>query len=174
MHEHRILNIRGPKQIYSQTGSKNATHSYMIMLMGSMSGRLMDVVCKKSRNTFEDKRLLLFLIIHSTRYCCISRFIGNNEQWFEDLFASSIEQLKRENIMNSLLLCDSWNSNRNDIFNEVATEFSEIKIKRMFIPPSTTQPLDMFFFQPYKIFVRFVSDSLEISEIKIWQRNNYF
>lgn len=80
--------------------------------------------------------------------------------------------------MNCLLLCDSWSSNRNDdIFDEVATEFPEIKVKRMLIPPGTTgttQPLDVFFFRPYKVFVRFVSDSLEISEIKIWQRNNYF
>jgi len=76
--------------------------------------------------------------------------------------------------MNCLLLCDSWNSNRNnDIFYEVTTEFPEIKVKRILIPPGTTgtastQPLDVFFFRPYKVF----SDSLELAKSKYG--NNYF
>jgi len=55
------------------------------------------------------------------------------------------EQLKRENVMNCFLLCDSWSSNRNDdIFYEIAIEFPEIKVKRKLIPLSTTGTTQLF------------------------------
>ena len=86
-------------------------------------------------------------------------------------------ELTRKGIKRCLLLADSWSSNKNqELFQEVLGQFPVLDVKKLIIPERTTgmiQPLDVFYFRPYKQFVRHISDSLEISH-RIWWRDHYF
>lgn len=181
MHGHHTFNIRDVKQVHVQMESKNAiTHSFMPMIMPivNISGRLMKLLYVKSQEAYSKTKSYHFpdnTIIPPN----IVSFPGSSaimKNYDLKIFLRQLlfEQLRKENIKKCFHLCNSQNSNRNDdTFNKIAAEFFEIKVKRMLIPSGTTQLLDVFFFRTYKVFVRFVIDSLEIAEIKIWQRN-YF
>ena len=80
----------------------------------------------------------------------------------------------KSSVKKCLLLCDSWSSNKNnELFTRVATKFADqLDVEKLIIPTGTTgmiQPLDVFFFRPYKRFVKQITDTLEVEE-KIWQR----
>lgn len=79
-----------------------------------------------------------------------------------------IGDLISRNIPKALLLADSWSSNKdNKIFKKLQEKYKDIQLERLLIPEGTTgmiKPLDVFYFRPYKQFVRHISDSIEISE----------
>jgi len=88
------------------------------------------------------------------------------------------QYLISKDIKKCLLLVDSWSSNKNTkLFEEILTKYEgQLTVERLLIPEGLTsmiKPLDVYYFQPYKQFVRHISDSLEVCD-KIWKRDNYF
>lgn len=80
----------------------------------------------------------------------------------------------RENV---LLLVDSWTSNKDDDLYK-STVPKNVKFIKRLIPAKCTgivQPADVYFFRPYKNFVRFLTDTLLIAKdnVNIWHRD-YF
>lgn len=74
-----------------------------------------------------------------------------------------------------LLLADSWTSNKDDnLYNSTVPQ--NVKFIKRLIPAKLTgvvQPADVYFFRPYKNFVRFITDTLLIARgnIYIWNRD---
>lgn len=89
-----------------------------------------------------------------------------------------VEDLIARGKKKALLVLDSWGSFKNkNIFEKIQGEYEgRIFLDKEIIPAGCTkycQPFDVFYFRPYKEFLRKITDSLEMSE-KIWQRDNIF
>ena len=69
-----------------------------------------------------------------------------------------------------LLLADSWASNRDDALSNAG-----FRLEKRLIPGGCTgliQPLDVFFFRPYKSFVRFITDTvIDETVFNVWHRD---
>lgn len=82
--------------------------------------------------------------------------------------------LKAANIKKYLLLVDQWSFRDNYLFDSIQRQFLEILVKRMLIPEGTTgliQPLNVFYFRLYKLFICHITNYLEI-DCEIWKRDN--
>lgn len=161
----RSLIQKGNKRIYHNVGSTHAsTHSYMIFPIISMSGALHSPLYLKSQEATGH---------FPTRSGCAPTIPANilaragtsammGKKDLEDFLRNVFwPTLKAANIKKCLLLVDQWSSNRdNDLFDSVQREFPEIPVKQMLIPEGTTgliQPLDVFYFRLYKLFVRHIT-----------------
>ena len=68
----------------------------------------------------------------------------------------------------TLLLIDSWSAQGEDVLKESLSEEQEENLDVIKIPPGTTgecQPLDVYFFRQYKLFVRTIYDMLALQNV---------
>lgn len=176
----RTFAQKGDKRIYHNVGSMHAsTHSYMIFPIINMSGALHSPLYLKSQEAtghFPTRSgyaptIPANILARAGTSAMMSK--NDLEDFLRNVFWPT---LKAANVKKCLLLVDQWSSNRdNNLFDSVQQEFPEIPVKRMLIPEGTTgfiQPLDVFYFRLYKLFVRHITDCLEI-DCEIWKRENY-
>jgi Tc5 transposase C-terminal domain len=75
---------------------------------------------------------------------------------------------------NISLLVDSWTINKDMT---LINKPEHVTLGRMLIPEKCTgliQPLDVYFFRPYKNFINYITDNATfMSDFKIWQRDNF-
>jgi hypothetical protein len=144
------------------------THSYTIMPIISMSGKLIGPVfiCLQEPSGKLGPRVKKSIYqasnIHTT--CSKSGKLTKThiKYWAENVLCPSVSK-------DCLLLVDSWSGQTdpsiyNDIFNE------NITCKQMQIPPKTTgdiQPLDRYFFRQWKYFKQKIHDRVAIDQIDI-------
>ncbi|RLU20229.1 hypothetical protein DMN91_006836 [Ooceraea biroi] len=179
LHSYRSLAFKGAKQVFVTMGSKNAaTHSYMVMGNIDASGTVMDFLYLKSQEANGKFPEIIKPIIPDNikAYAGTSAMMTNaDSKIYLDLL---FQYLISKGIKKCLLLADSWSSNKNTkLFEEVLAKYEgRLKVERLLIPEGTTgmiQPLNVYYFRPYKQFVRHISDSLEVCD-GIWKRDNYF
>jgi len=93
----------------------------------------------------------------------------NLSTFYNEVFWKQVESDK------IMLLLDSWLYNKDeDLFNQCKPTSKEVN-HRM-IPGGGTkyvQPLDVYFFRPYKHFVKFITDSIVLEDWNIWHRDNF-
>lgn len=176
LHSDRTLAIKGSKQVFGRVGSVAATtHSYMIMPVLVMNGTLlphMYVLVSEPSGRFP---------VHTAiDYPNIKAFAGKTANMSKQdlkVFLDEVlwpDLVGRENV---LLLVDSWTSNKDDDLYK-STVPKNVKFIKRLIPAKCTgivQPADVYFFRPYKNFVRFLTDTLLIAKdnVNIWHRD-YF
>lgn len=176
LHSDRTLAIKGSKQVFGRVGSVAATtHSYMIMPVLVMNGTLlphMYVLVSEPSGRFP---------VHTAiDYPNIKAFAGKTANMSKQDLKVFLDEVLwpdlagRENV---LLLVDSWTSNKDDDLYK-STVPKNVKFIKRLIPAKCTgivQPADVYFFRPYKNFVRFLTDTLLIAKdnVNIWHRD-YF
>ena len=175
IHTSRTLATRGSQEVPALIGSTMATtHCYMIMPSISMDGTLHSPMYmlvgepgtgKFPRTKQPDPRNI-------KSYA--SKTANMNKQdlktFYQEVFWPSVQP------QNILLLLDSWSANKDqELFNQCKPGLKEAV--RKLIPEGGTkfvQPLDVYFFRPYKNFVKFITDSIiQESDFSIWQRDNF-
>ncbi|MDI9313009.1 MAG: hypothetical protein QM535_22555 [Limnohabitans sp.] len=173
MHSGRTLATKGVKNVERCVQQVNATtHSYTIQPVISADGILLSpmlVVLKEPSGKLSD-RLKSSLFNASNIYveCSKSGKMGKEhlKSFFENVYFPSSPQ-------QSLLLVDSWTVYKDrELIDSVKPENKSLDI--MMIPPKTTgycQPLDKFFFRPYKVFYRRITDKILILDLNIPIRN---
>lgn len=178
MHSGRTLRPMGIKRVYATVGSTSATtHSYMIMPVISMDGDLhspMYMLCAESSRKFPQSKPADPSNIMS--YASGSANMKKEDQkiMLTNVFWPSVSTLYEEPM---LLLLDSWSANTDEVLIKSTIPESISEFEWHLIPPGCTgliQPLDVYFFRPYKAFVKFVTDAIiATEEFNIWHRDNF-
>lgn len=178
LHGHKTHAIKGDKQVEATVGSINATtHSYCVMPIISMAGQLVGPLYVLSQESGGKWPITKPPVVQPNvaAYPGTSAMMTNNHlrSYLKDVFFPSVIQT---GVDKCLLLCDSWSSNRNNkLFDEEASNFPQLTVRRMIIPPKTTchiQPLDVGYFRHFKSFARTICDTLEITG-NMGQRQHY-
>jgi len=173
MHAGRTLDFKGIKQVTASVQSISATsHSYTIQPLIKCDGTLHDklLLCLQELNGFPRTKTPL-IAPNIYLKCSTSGKLTKDilKEWFEDIFIPDI-QSNRD--LKGLLLHDSWKGFSNLNLNHS----NDIELSLQVIPPKTTsiiQPLDVYFFRPWKVFVRIISDYIIFMNIDIsLQQNN--
>lgn len=174
MHSRRTLAIKGTAGITARIGSVDATsHSYMIMPIVSMDGSLLKplyILVAEPSGKFPASKPADPSNVKSYASKSANMNKQNLEEFYSQVFWPSMTQDKL------MLLMDSWSSNQDiELFQKHVPQNKEVT--RKIITPGATsiiQPLDVYFFRPYKNFVRFITDCMiEESSFNIWHRDNF-
>ena len=174
MHTGRTLAVKGLSEITALVQSEGATtHSYTIQPMIRADGTLYPIlfICLRERNSqfpnnprepivqFDN----IYLKCSSTGKLTKKLIKG----WFEDVFFPEVNRLSSKSAM---LLNEAWPGFKN-------LGIKEGLAINLMMPPKTTsiiQPLDVFFFRPWKVFLRYISDHILLMDINVslQERNN--
>ena len=175
MHTGRTLAVKGSSQITALVQSEGATaHSYTIQPMIRADGTLYPILflCLQERNGQFPNNPREHIVQYNNIYlkCSSSGKLVKDliKGWFEDVFFPEVNRISSKSAM---LLHDAWPGFKNLGIKE------GLVIDLKVIPPKTTgmiQPLDVFFFRPWKVFVRYISDHIVLMDINVslLQRNN--
>ena len=155
-------------------GSAMATsHCYMIYPAISMEGKLhspMNILVSEARGVFPQNKSPDPWNIVSFASKTANMNKKDLKTFYQQVFWPSIEPSK------ILLLLDAWSPNKDDELFEQAKPPSKSCIRQI-IPEGATglvQPLDIYFFRPYKNFVKFFTDAvIDEQYIDIWSRENF-
>lgn len=174
---YRTLEPKGGKRVLVSVGSMNATtHSMMIMPFIDGSGG----ICEQLYLLTQEKGGLFPQIRVPIIPSNIRAFAGSsaimNASDMKTFLCLLIENFISKGIPKILLILDSWPVNKNsNLWNDLLKEYnSKIELYKKVIPAGCTgliQPLDVYFFRPYKSFVKHIVHSLVV-ENKVFQRNN--
>ncbi|RWS00424.1 uncharacterized protein B4U79_05620 [Dinothrombium tinctorium] len=160
----RTLSNAGESNTSVLVDSTNATtHSFTIQVMISLSGKVMEpfyICLQESGGTFGPR---VSQNLFNPGNCVIN--CSNSGKMTKQLVRHWGEQcLKPVCEENSLLLLDSWTGQSdNNLFN-----FDNVVVEIGRIPPKTTpliQPLDVYFFRQWKIFVRKIYDRVALDKL---------
>ena len=177
LHSRRTLEEKGRSNVRAVVGSVYATkHSYCIMPIISMDGTLhktLYVLVSEPSGSFPSSKAQDPANIRSFASKTSQMSKKDMEDFYKDVFWPCVKDSTPPNI---LLLLDSWSSNKDeDLF--LAHKPALKEVDRKFIPPGTTgyiQPLDVYFFRPYKNFIKFVTDSVILeTDYKVWHRDEF-
>lgn len=166
MSSRATLSKKGEKVTLATYQSINSiTHSYTIDIALSMSGHL----AKKMYICFQEKDGKFgSRVIKKIETNCPPNVVvecsksGKMTKVHLKSFFEKVIEPELEN--KSLLLCDSWTGHK-----EIEIFISARKQKKVileFIPPKTTkyaQPLDVYFFRQYKLYIRRIVDYVRLS-----------
>lgn len=175
----RTLNVKGDKRVYVSVGSKNATtHSVTVMPYIDASGGLcpsLYFLSQEKNGTFPKVRPPKFPANIRAFASRTSIMNTDNMITFLDLM---IVDLIHKGLPKALLILDSWPVNKNnELWSSIVEKYSSsIKLFKIVIPAGCTglvQPLDVYYFRPYKNLVKSIVSSLSIKS-KVFQRNNMF
>lgn len=176
LHSFHTLDSKGVKQVFVSIGSKNATtHSMMIMPFVDADGglcRRLYLLCQESSGAFPQVRAPA---IPSNLRAFAGRTAMMSKRDLFDFLDGMVKELVSKGLTKALILLDSWSSNSDDdLWRSVCEKHTSIQLIKMLIPAGCTgliQPLDVFFFRPYKNFVKHIVHSL-VLENKVFQRDN--
>ena len=165
----RTLTTVGEKVIKGQVKSMNAvTHSYTIMPIISVAGKLMDPVfiCLQERTGKLGPRVKqsIYQASHILVTCNQSGKLTKThiQYWAENVLSPSVSE-------DCLLMLDSWSGQTDpSIFDDAFVE--NITCKQMQVPSRTTddiQPLDRYFFRHWKYFKQKIYDRVAIDQMNI-------
>ncbi|KYN03968.1 hypothetical protein ALC62_05174, partial [Cyphomyrmex costatus] len=175
MHTRRTLSFKGELKIETLAQSLNSmTHSYTIQPLISADGCLLSpllIVLQEKDGVFGPRiKNNLFTpenvhVLASKSGKLSSKLV---QKWFTKVFLPSTNN-------ESVLLLDSWSGQNSQMLNALSTSGKSVVIKT--IPAGTTgmiQPLDVFFFRPWKNFIRYFSDNIILNnfDINLHHRNN--
>lgn len=175
MHTGRTLAFKGTQTVESLAQSINSmTHSYTIQPLISANGVLLSpllIVLQEKNGTFGPiVQNNLFksenvLVKASNSGKLTSSLVRS---WFQEVFLPASNE-------KSILLLDSWSGQNSSTFEPILRTKEYLKIET--IPAGTTgriQPLDVFFFRPWKNFLRHFSDIVILYNynINLHLRNN--
>lgn len=174
LHAYRTHRTKGTVVVRGAFGSVSATtHSYMIMPVISMDGEIlrpMYVLVSESSGQFPGNKQKDpdNIVSHPGKTANMNK---SDLKEFYSVFWNSLPA-DRDKV---LLLLDSWSANKDDnVSNELCP--NHITLFKRLIPGGCTgfiQPLDVYFFRPYKSFIRFITDTvIASSEINLWHRDN--
>lgn len=176
MHTGRTLSFKGELKVEALTQSVySMTHSYTIQPIISASGVLVSpllIVMQETdgkfgprveKNLFKAENVLVYASKSGKLTSALVK------TWFQEVFFPLSSS-------KSVLLLDSWSGQNSKIFESLSPESGKpIQIET--IPAGTTgmiQPLDVFFFRPWKNFIRYFSDTIVLYnyDINLHHRNN--
>ena len=176
LHSGRTLDIKGVKGVEAITQSKSAmTHSYTIQPTISASGKLLSplfIVLKEPSGSF-GPRVSQSMFRANNVYLVASRSGKVTKdiikEWFTDVFFPNVGNVT------TLLLDSLTTQNDEGMIEEITPTGIEFDI--LTIPPGSTsiiQPLDVYFFRPWKNFVRKLSDYVILNDldVRLSQRDN--
>ena len=177
MHTGRTLSFKGELKIEALAQSLNSmTHSYTIQPLISANGTLLSplLIVLQEKDGIFGPRIRKNLFTAENVYVLASKSgkLTSNlvQKWFTDIFLPSTNN-------ESILLLDSWSGQNSQMLNNLSTSGKSVLIKT--IPAGTTgmiQPLDVFFFRPWKNFIRYFSDNVILHnnkyDINLHHRNN--
>jgi hypothetical protein len=175
LRSYRTLRLKGTDKIRAAVGSVNATsHSYMIMPVISMDGEIlrpMYLLLSEPGGKFPASKAADPPNIKSFAGKSANMNKEDLRSFYTEVMWPSMPADRRK----VLLLLDSWSANKDDALSNVCVP-AGVQFMKGLIPGGCTgliQPLDVFFFRPYKSFVRFITDTVvDETGFKIWQREN--
>lgn len=167
----------GQQGIEMLIGSAMATsHCYMIYPAITMAGQLLSpmyVLVSEARGQFPQKHSDPPNIkSYASKTANMNK--ADLKTFYQEVFWPSVNE--HINTRKILLLVDSWSPHKDEeLFNSVKPP--GIQCEKKIIPANATnliQPLDIYFFRPYKNFVKFFTDSvIDEEEFDIWSRANF-
>ena len=175
VHSGRTLRFRGVKHVTGAVGSLSATRqSYCIMPIVTMEGKLLPllyVLVSEQSGQFPQNKPPDLPNIWSEAHTSANMMKKHLKNFLSKVFTPCLED--EEQIC---LLVDSWSSFKDEM--TIRSHIPETKnFKYHLCPAKCTgmkQPLDVYFFRPYKAFVKYITDSIiEKSDFNIWHRDNF-
>jgi hypothetical protein len=170
------LRYRGVKQVYATVGSIFAsTHSYMIMPVISMAGELqspMYMLVAESTGKFPGNKPSDPVNLRTFAWKSANMRKQDLKDFLTEVFYPSLQEEK------VLLIVDEW-SGYKDADGSLTSLIPEgLDFQMEHVPGKCTgmvQPLDVYFFRPYKNFVKYVTDMALVlaPEYEIWSRTNF-
>lgn len=177
LHSRRTLEQKGKRDVTARVGSVYATkHSYCIMPIISMDGTLhrnLYVLVSEPSGAFPRNKSPDPANIRSFASKTSQMSKKDMEEFYSEVFWPTIKDSTPQQI---LLLLDSWSANKDEnLFKSHIPQLKEASIR--LIPPGTTgiiQPLDIYYFRPYKNFIKFITDSVILeTNYHVWQREQF-
>jgi len=171
-HSSHTLATIGQKTVVASVSSVSATtHSYTIQPTISLNGQLTGplYICLQELDGKFGPNVKISVDSHLQTCrnivvtCSKSGKLqkGHVKYWVENVLSSAITQ-------KCLLILDSWTGQKDDLLFESMTGTK--KCNRLQIPPKATQyiqPLDVYGFRQWKIFVRKITDFIELHNINV-------
>lgn len=178
LHSGRTLRAKGGKKIFCAVGSEPATsHSYMIMPVVSMDGDIllpMYLLSSEPNRRFPRNKPHDPYNIKSFAGGSVNMNKNDLRIMLTEVFWPSLRSIHKEGL---LLLLDSWSANKDEALITSTVPESIEGFKWQLIPPRCTghiQPIDVYFFRPYKAFVRFITDTIiPTTDTNIWHRDRF-
>ena len=176
LHSHRTLRPKGISPVKAVVGSVSATtHSYMIMPVITADGEILKptyVLVSEGNGKFPNNKPAdpPNIISFAGRTANMSK--AQLSEFYEKVFWKSIPEDRRD----VFLLLDSWTPNKDDVLSGLFSP-DTVSFKKRLIPAGCTgliQPLDVYFFRPYKNFIKYVTDTIVLSrDTNIWHRDKF-
>ena len=175
VHSGRTLCFQGVKHVTGAVGSLSATRqSYCIMPIMTIDGKLFPllyVLVSEQSGRFPQNKPDDPPNIWSQAHTSANMTKKHLESFLSEVFTPSVSSEDK-----ICLLVDSWSSFKDET--TIRKHIPEIQdFKYHLCPAKCTglkQPLDMYFFRPYKAFVKYITDSIiENSNFNVWHRDNF-
>ena len=175
VHSGRTLRFKGVKHVTGAVGSLSATRqSYCIMPIVTMEGKLLPllyVLVSEQSGRFPHTKATDPPNIWSQAHTSANMMKKHLKSFLSRVFTPSVESEDK-----ICLLVDSWSSFKDEI--TIRSHIPQSKDFKYYLCPAKCtgmkQPLDVYFFRPYKAFVKYITDSIiERSNFNIWHRDNF-